>query len=96
MKLPKKLNVFGQVVKVEYAKLDENIGGLSHSSGLIQINSKLLKKAVRQVFLHEFFHSVITRLSIDQNMSIDTEEILVEGLSKCLLENFDVKVRKDH
>ena len=93
MRLPKSLNVFGQLVKVEFAELDPSIGGLSYAKGLIQINSQLERRMVKHVLLHEFFHSVISRLALDQNISLDTEEMLVDNLSKCLLENFDVKLK---
>ena len=94
MKLPKFFRIFGQKVLVEYADLDPTIGGLSYAKGLIQINSKLPKSQVRQVLLHEFFHSVIGRTSLDQRIGIDLEEILVEMLSKAIVENFDIKIKK--
>jgi hypothetical protein len=94
MKLPKFFKIFGQKVIVEYADLEPTIGGLSHAKGLIQINNKLPRCLVKQVLLHEFFHSVIGRTSLDQRISIDLEEILVEMLSKALVENFDIKVKK--
>ena len=49
MKLPRKLNIFGQLVKVEKVPLDDGIGGLCYSRGLIQINDKLPKNKIPQV-----------------------------------------------
>jgi len=94
MKLPKFFRIYGQKVLVEYAELDDRIGGLSHSKGLIQINKKMPKNLVKQVLLHEFFHSVIGRTSLDQRISLDVEEVLVELLSKALVENFNVTIKK--
>jgi len=94
MKLPKFFRIFGQKVLVEYADLDDRIGGLSHSKGLIQINNRMPKNLVKQVLLHEFFHSVIGRTSLDQRISIDLEEILVEMLSKAVIENFNITIKK--
>lgn len=94
MILPKSVIIFGQKVKVEYAALDDNTAGLSYSKGLIQINKKLPKNIVDQVFLHEFFHSAISRCSLDQRISLDLEEVLVEILSKAITENFKLTARK--
>lgn len=94
MRLPKYFVIYGQKVKVEYAELENTVGGLSYSSGLIQINKHLPKEHVPQVLLHEFFHSVISRTSLDQRLSLDVEEMIVELLSKAVVENFDVRIRK--
>ncbi len=93
MKLPEKLMVFGQVVKVRYAKL-KKANGLSHESGLIEISEDLAPSKVKQILIHEFLHSVIYRLSLDGTLSLELEEILVDNISKCLCENFDIRVKK--
>ena len=94
MRLPKYLAIFGQKVKVEKAVLEYGIGGLSHAKGLIQISHLLKRNEIDQVLLHELVHSVFFRLSIYQNVSLDTEEMIAEGISKAIVENFDLKVKK--
>lgn len=93
MRLPKFLIVFGQKIKVETVELEAGVGGLSHSSGLIQLSNQLKKKELDQVLLHEMVHSIFFRLSIYQNVSLDTEEIIAEAISKAIIENFELKVR---
>jgi uncharacterized protein YjaZ len=94
MRLPKFLAIFGQKVKVEKAVLEPGIGGLSYSKGLIQISSQLKSSEIDQVLIHELVHSVFYRLSIYQNVSLDTEEMIAEGISKAITENFVLKVKK--
>lgn len=94
MRLPKFLAIFGQKVRVEKADLEAGIGGLSHANGLIQISSQLKGREVDQVLLHELVHSVFFRLSIYQNVTLDTEEMIAEGISKAIVENFELKVKK--
>lgn len=94
MRLPKFLAIFGQKVKVEKAILEPGIGGLSHAKGLIQLSHILKPKEVDQVLLHELVHSVFFRLSIYQNVTLDTEEMIAEAISKAIVENFVLKARK--
>jgi uncharacterized protein YjaZ len=94
MRLPKFLAIFGQKVRVERATLEPGIGGLSHSNGLIQLSKELGSREVEQILIHELVHSVFYRLSIYQNVSLDTEEIIAEGISKAITENFVLKTRK--
>jgi uncharacterized protein YjaZ len=94
MRLPKFLAIFGQKIKVEKSILDPGIGGLSHAKGLIQISSQLKKDEVTQVLLHEMVHSIFFRLSIYQNVSLDMEEMIAEGISKAIVENFELKPKK--
>lgn len=94
IRLPKRFNIFGQLVRVEYADLDESVGGLSHSHGLIQISKALEKSSVKQVLLHEFIHSVIGRISLYQTITPEIEEIICETISKAMCENFIIKNKK--
>lgn len=91
--LPKKFIIFGQEVKVEYADLDGH-DGLSHEKGLIQIDENLSSKKVKQILLHEFLHSVFYRASLDSVVKEETEELIVEAISKAICENFDIKAKK--
>ena len=94
MKLPKKIIVFGQVVKVEYADLDDNIGGLCHPNGLIQISNSIEKKHVPQILLHEVIHAAFGRISLYQVIIPSVEEIVAEAISKTIIENFEIKAKK--
>lgn len=94
IKLPKRFIVFGQIVRVEFAKLDLSIGGLCHPKGLIQINEELDESMVQQVLLHEFVHAVFGRVSLYQAITPEVEELIAESISKALCENFHLKPKK--
>ena len=94
IKLPKQFVVFGQTYKVEYKDLGDSVGGYCHSNGLIQINERLDESQVMPVLIHEFFHAVFNRVSLDQTISYAVEQIIVDTFAKALVENFEVKVRK--
>ena len=94
MKLPKRLIVFGQIVKVEYAEMDESVGGLCHPDGLIQISNMLEKKHVDQILIHELVHAIFGRVSLYQVISPSIEEIIAEAISKTICENFVIKAKK--
>lgn len=94
MKNLKSLEVFGNKVKVEIVELPNNIGGLYHCEGKIQINSLVADKDKMQVLIHEFFHAVFHRVSIDQTVGYEVEQIIVDTFSKALCENFDIRIKK--
>lgn len=95
MKLPKRVLIFGQLVKVEKAKLDHHIDGLYWPKGLIQISEQAKRDHVPLVFIHELIHAVIARTSLHQVINGETEEIICDSIAKAITENFTLKA-KDH
>ena len=90
-RLPKSFNIFGQIVTVEFADIETD--GVSNESGSIQISSSLKKSKIKQILLHEFLHSVMYRTSLDGVIKLEVEEMLVEAMSKALVENFHIRIR---
>lgn len=90
MKLPKSLNVFGKKIKIKVGDIGEGYDGLFYpKENLIVIS--LTASDVDHVLLHEFLHAVLERCSLTQVVSYPSEEVLIDMITKCLLENFDIK-----
>lgn len=95
MKLPKSFNVFGKKIRVKSGDLGPNYQGMFYpGKDLIVISNDTLPEEINRVLIHEFFHSVITRCSLDQVVSYPSEELLVDMFTKALLENFEIKCKK--
>lgn len=91
----KNLKVFGSIVKVEVVDLGDSYGGLCHGDSLIQINSRIKSEPERiRILIHELLHAVSYRVSLDQSISYEVEQIIVDTFSKALCENFDIKLKK--
>lgn len=89
MSLPKTVNVFGQKIKVKELKLSPEYAGLFNFQKLtIYINTEQLNEVERfHTFLHEFLHSVFWRLGLNQVISHEIEELLVENIARALIDN---------
>lgn len=94
MKIPKFFNVFGKKVKVRIGDLGPNYHGMYYTnSSSIVIDKNVPKDYIDHVLIHEFIHSVIDRCSLSQVVSYPSEEVLVDMITKSLLENFDIKAK---
>jgi Zn-dependent peptidase ImmA (M78 family) len=93
MKIPKYFNIFGQKVKIKKVDLGPQYLGLYHSDKkTISINSSITDESeLDHTVIHEFIHSVIDRCSLNQVVTYPSEEVLVDMLTKALLENFNIK-----
>lgn len=92
MKLPKHFNVFGKKIKVKVADLGPSFDGMFYSTeDLIVISSTVDPTTMDRTVIHEFLHAVIERCSLTQVVSYPSEEVLVDMVTKALLENFDVR-----
>lgn len=94
MKLYDSITVFGQEVKIEFSDLVSDDHNANYVDGKILIHPKCPKKELDRVFLHEVLHSVCDRTSISQAISKDTEEMIVDLMSKAITENFYLRFRK--
>lgn len=91
MKIPKKFKIFGQTVKVRVGDLGPNYAGMYYpSKSMIVIDKSVTKEEMSRVIIHEFIHSVIHRCSLDQVISYPSEEILVDMITKAIVENFKI------
>ena len=92
MKIPKFFNVFGEKIKLRSGDLGPQFDGMYYvNEKMIIISKSVAPENFNRVLLHEFFHSVIDRCSLNQVISYPSEEVLVDMFTKCLLENFDIK-----
>ena len=91
MKIPKKFKVFGKTIKVKVGDLGGQYDGMLYpSKDLIVIDKAVPKERVTHVVIHEFIHSVISRCSLDQVISYPSEELVVDMITKALIENFKI------
>lgn len=96
MKLPKFFMVFGQKIKIRVGSLDPRVAAqFEPSSNLITLNDLNVSEAeVLHSLLHEIGHAMFYRVSINQAVSFEVHEFIVNNYATMLLENFDLKVKK--
>lgn len=93
MKLYDSVKIFGQDVEVSFSSEVGDSHNANYVNGRILIHPKCPKKELARVFLHEFLHAVCERVSISQGITGETEEIIVDTLSKALVENFYIRFK---
>lgn len=94
MKLPKHFTIKGEQWSVELSEtLDEQglVGLAEKDTRRIQISSESGARERKLILLHEFIHACLYELHIDLEDGI--EEVLADGLAKCLLDSFHVRPR---
>lgn len=94
MKLPRFLNIFGLKVKLVVSlKLPPNVAGQyeydKHVISLNQVHET--DNDLLHTLLHECGHAMFYRVSIQQAVSWEIHEFIVNNYSTMLLENFDIK-----
>jgi hypothetical protein len=97
MRIPRRMLIKGEVWKVCYRKnlkLDgEDCTGLCDAEKRIIYLKKHTKDYdLSDIFFHEYLHAVMHELHIDMNG--DVEEIIVEGMSKCIMDAFELTTRR--
>lgn len=94
MKLPRFLNIFGLKVKLVVSmKIPPNIDGqYEYDKKVISLNHlHESDKELLHTLLHECGHAMFYRVSIQQAVSWEVHEFIVNNYSTMLLENFDIK-----
>lgn len=93
MKVPKHFNIFGKKIKIKKVDLGAQYLGMYYpGKNLININSSITDESeLDHTLIHEFIHSVIDRCSLNQVVTYPSEEVLVDMITKALLENFQIK-----
>lgn len=96
IKLPKFLKIFGLKVKIKYdAKMPHNVAGLYYpDKEAITLNPLQDDKEAMHTIIHEAGHSLFYRVSINQSISYEVHEYIVNNMATMLLENFDIKFKK--
>ena len=96
MKLPKFLNIFGLKIKLIVSlKLSPGVAGqYDPSKECITLNAiHETDKELLHTLLHECGHAMFYRVSIQQAVSWEVHEFIVNNYSTMLLENFEIKPR---
>ena len=94
MKLPKYLNVFGIKIKL---KIDEKLPmtvAAQYDPGKETISLNAMHDTDKELLhslLHEAGHALFYRVSIQQAVSFEVHEFIVNNYATMLLENFEVK-----
>lgn len=96
IKLPKFLLIFGLKVKVKLAPIQGNIAGTYQPyKEVITLNDQHENdKELMHTLLHEAGHAMFYRVSINQAVSFETHEYIVNNYATMLLENFDIVPKK--
>lgn len=95
MKLPKFWSVFGLKVKTKIIPFESNIAGqYEPSKKLITLNDMHeTDQELLHTLLHELGHVMFYRVSINQAVSYEVHEYIVNNYATMLLENFEIKPR---
>lgn len=91
MKIRKSYNVFGRKIKVKFAELDPTIAGIYDDyTGTILLNMDLMQKGneivLQDTLIHELGHALFYRVSIDQAVTWQTHEYIVNNMAVMLRE----------
>ena len=89
----KTLMVFGKKIRVKETTLDEATMGLyKHSQSEIQIKKD--SEDMMHTLIHELGHAICCRGSLQQAISPELEEILVDQFATVITENFNLEFKK--
>lgn len=93
MKFPKFFNIFGLKVKLKIGGLPSGVAGqYEPSKHTITINEHHeTNEELLHTVLHEAGHVLFYRVSINQGVSYEVHEFIVNNYATMLLENFDIK-----
>lgn len=94
MKLPKHLYVFGEKYTLKQIEglSAHGIAGQCHKvNKTIIVDSKLKGAELQETILHELFHAVVSEVSIDQTLSHELEEVIVDTFAKAVCKNFNIR-----
>lgn len=84
------LKVFGHKIKVKHKKLKDLNGEFDYKTNEITIDPEVKGDDYKVTLVHELFHAVLYRCSVNHQISDDLEEIIVDLLAKSVVENFDI------
>ena len=97
-KLPKVLDVFGKKVKVLIKSLHPNYAAqydvVNHEIFINDVEESYMEQGPLHSLLHEAGHALFYRVSINQAVSFETHEYIVNNYATMLLENFDITPKK--
>ena len=88
MILPTHVNIFGRTFKIQVTNLDgEEVGFCNRDTNTILIEASQSDEDKIHTLIHEICHAVFGRISLNQAVSQDVEEIIVDSIATALVEN---------
>lgn len=82
------IRVFGKTYSIQkVTNHPKNHGDIDYENSTITYDSM-------QSLLHEALHAIFRRIGVNQAISHDAEELIVESTSTFLVENFDIKLKR--
>lgn len=95
MKLPKDVEVNGDLVRIEVKDLGDKHNGWYHPNGedLIEIHQDLKGMEKDEKLMHEFGHLIFDKCSLTQAVPEGVEEIIVDQFAKNIIKNFILQPR---
>lgn len=96
MKIPKAICIKGRWYKVlikEQAEMGNNWGLTFTDKAEIWITKLAKGRDLRVTYLHEYMHAMFHELGIDSAISTQLNEILAEGISSSIDNNFILRHR---
>jgi len=91
LKEVKPIMVFGEKIPVTILPIEDAGGYYYPGEKRIEIDSNLPDHDFYRVLLHEIMHSALDRVSLSGTISSELEEVIVDTLSKVVVENFSLK-----
>lgn len=91
MKKIKSVDIFGKNCPIKVVSNMDNayLGLFYYEEFRIEINKNCPKEKYDEILLHELFHAVFNRSSLNQcNITSDAQEIIVDQFAKFITENF--------
>lgn len=91
MKIKKSYMVFGKRIKTKICQLQENVAGMyDHNTETIYINEVFMQKGyekeLQDTLIHELGHALFYRVSIDQAVTWQVHEFIVNNMAIMLRE----------
>lgn len=95
MKLPKSIKVFGETYKIKVIKEKDpvNLGLCDFQKKIILVHDRQSSKEIMHTLIHEVGHAVFNRIGLNQSISHDLEEVIVDSIATAISENFRLQNR---
>ena len=97
MKIPKKLNILGKIIKVIDAPIKNCYRCFYPLQSEIVINTSIIKEHgldVNQTLIHEMIHVTMNRCGLDQIIDPLVAEIICESIANTMIDNFKIGYKK--
>lgn len=88
-----KVKVYGLEITVVHEELEDTHGHYEKDKLKITLDKSLEGDLFYETLLHEIFHAVEYRISINQAVNSEVMEIINDTFAKAIVENFDIRLK---